>query len=318
VTLMENLKLGSILCRRGGVVAARSGFVFAFVLLSAAVGQAAAPQHAMASDDIATDTTPARKPAKPAAKSKAFVKQQMQHDRVLAARYEKRFQIKDLFRERGVAYPAEEVFVRIFKRERQLELWVRSQGQDSFSLLKSYEICALSDKLGPKRQRGDMQTPEGFYYIDDFNPRSGFHLSLHIDYPNESDRLLGAAENLGGDIFIHGGCKTEGCMAVTDEHIKEIYWIAVEARDNGQQRIPVHIFPTRLNDNNLAQLVNVFAMEPEMIRFWSNLKPGYDYFALNKKLPRIIVSARGRYQYPKDQLLLGQPVTIKSDSAKGN
>ena len=108
-------------------------------------------------------------------------------------------------------------------------------------------------------------------------------------------------------------------MAVTDENIKEIYWIAVEARDNGQERIPVHIFPTRLTDNNLAQLVNVFSKEPEMIRFWSNLKPGYDYFAQNKRLPEITVNGRGRYQLVKSSPLLGDPVPIAAQpSAKGN
>jgi murein L,D-transpeptidase YafK len=314
MTLFDNPKQGLLEVRRGGVVAARSVMVLGFVLLSAAFSEAATAQRALAST-LPADTT-LRKAAKPRP-PKAFVKSQLRNDRVLAARYEKRFAIKQLFRDRGIGYPAEEVFVRIFKRERVLELWARPAGQDTFALLKSYEICALSDKLGPKRVQGDMQTPEGFYYIDDFNPRSGFHLSLHIDYPNRSDRLLGR-ENLGGDIFIHGGCKTEGCMAVTDENIKEIYWIAVEARDNGQTRIPVHIFPTRLNDNNMAQLVNVFEKEPDLLRFWSNLKPGYDFFAEHKRLPEFTVNPRGRYQYLKGEPLLGQPTTAHSDSAKGN
>jgi murein L,D-transpeptidase YafK len=300
--------------KRGGVVAARTGLMVGFVLFSVALGHAATTQHALAST-IPSDTT-LRKPAKP---TKNFTKAQMQNDRVAAARYEKRFAIKQLFRQRGVPYPADQVFIRIFKRERQLELWARPEGADTFLLLKSYEICALSDKLGPKRKQGDMQTPEGFYYIDNFNPRSGFHLSLHIDYPNASDRLLGASSQLGGDIFIHGGCKTEGCMAVTDENIKEIYWIAVEARDNGQDRIPVHIFPTRLTDNNLAQLENVFNKEPDLVRFWSNLKPGYDFFVHNKKLPNVVVSERGRYRYLKGSPLLGQPAVVTTtDSAKGN
>ena len=300
--------------KRGGVVAIRTGLMVGFIVLSAAAGEAATAQHALASA-VPTDST-LRKAAKPPVKN--FSKAQMQNNRVAAARYEKRFAIKALFRKRGIGYPAEQVFIRIFKREHQLELWARPMGADTFALLKSYEICALADKLGPKRQQGDMQTPEGFYYIDNFNPRSGFHLSLHIDYPNASDRVLGDGKALGGDIFIHGGCKTEGCMAVTDENIKEIYWIAVEARDNGQSRIPVHIFPTRLNDNNMAQLVNVFKNEPQFVRFWSNLKPGYDYFAKTKKLPEVTVTPRGRYQYNKS-MPLGRPLAaVKTDSAKGN
>ncbi len=297
--------------RRGGGVAVRSSLVLVFVLLSAGFSEALA-QRAITSA-LPTDST-ARKPAH---KPNKFVRSQLRNDRVFAARYEKRFEIKQLFRDRGIAYPSEQVFLRIFKRERQLEMWVRPAGQDTFALLKTYEICALSDKLGPKRQQGDMQTPEGFYYIDSFNPRSGYHLSLHINYPNVSDRLLGR-ENLGGDIFIHGGCKTEGCLAVTDESIKEIYWIAVEARDNGQSRIPVHIFPARLNDNNMAQLANVFRAEPELVRFWSNLKPGYDYFAEKKVLPEFTVNARGYYKFLKGEPLLGAPMPGKSEPAKGN
>ena len=296
-------------------MAARSGIMLALVLLGAVSNDLAA-QHAFASV-LTTDTTPARKPAKSSVKNTGFSKQQMSNQRVLAARYEKRFEIKQLFRERKIPFPAEEIYVRIFKRERQLEMWVRPAAQDTFALLKRYEICALSDKLGPKRKQGDKQTPEGFYYIDDFNPRSGFHLSLHIDYPNRSDQILGgAATPLGGDIFIHGGCKTLGCMAVTDESIKEIYWLAVEARDNGQQRIPVHIFPTRLTNNNLAQLENVFKKEPQLVSFWTNLKPGFDYFNEHKQLPPVVISASGRYQLRKNPLLLGDPIALTNDSSK--
>ena len=313
MTLFNAPKSGLLGVRRGGGVAVRSILVLGFLVVSGALSEASAQRAiatALPADSVVRK--PANKPPK-----KGFVKSQLRNNRVFAARYEKRFAIKQLFRDQGVAYPAEQVFLRIFKRERQLEMWVRSAGQDTFALLKTYEICALSDKLGPKRRQGDMQTPEGFYYIDSFNPRSGYHLSLHINYPNQSDRLLGR-ENLGGDIFIHGGCKTEGCMAVTDENIKEIYWIAVEARDAGQSRIPVHIFPARLNDNNMGQLANVFRTEPELVRFWSNLKPGYDYFAEKKRLPEYTINARGFYKYLKGEPLLGEATTGKSEPAKGN
>jgi len=182
---------------------------------------------------------------------------------------------------------------------------VRPAGQDAFALLKTYEICALTNKPGPKRVRGDLQTPEGFYYINNFNPQSGYHLSLGVNYPNESDRILGGDESMGGDIYIHGGCKTAGCVAVTDENIKEIYWLAVEARDRGQSRIPVHIFPARMNDAAVTQLVRIFDGEHDLINFWANLKPGYDLFEGNHKLPAVSVNKRGRYTYktPAEPLL---------------
>lgn len=236
----------------------------------------------------------------------AFTKEQTQYSRVLAARIEKRFEIKKLYRERGIEYPAAEVFIRIFKRERELELWVRPDGDQQFSLLKTYPICAMAGELGPKRTEGDGQTPEGFYFIDRFNPTSEFHLSLHLDYPNRADRALWKSPNPGGEIFIHGGCNSAGCMAVTDDAIKEIYWIAVEARSAGQNRIPVHVFPTRLSDNSLAQLVRVFQNQPELTRFWSNLKTGYDYFEENRRVPSFSVTPTGRYAM-KNQVL-GTPV----------
>ena len=300
----------------GGSVVRRA-VIFGLMLLGAL------SMEAQAQRALATTTprdTSVRKAATKKEPDRTFSKQQLRNDRVLAARYEKRFAIKQLFRDRGIPYPAEEVFIRIFKRERILELWVRGAARDTFALLKRYEICALTGKPGPKRKQGDGQTPEGFYAIDLFNPYSDFHLSLHINYPNRSDRILGKGNNLGGDIFIHGGCKTEGCLAVTDDHIKEIYWIAVEARDSGQEQIPVHIFPTMLTDHNLAQLAKVFADDPELVSFWTNLKPGYDYFNKYKMLPEVRVADNGRYELANSAppTRLGTPVTIVSDSAKGN
>jgi murein L,D-transpeptidase YafK len=229
-----------------------------------------------------------------------FSAAQLRNARVLRARLETRFGIKRLFRERGLTYPAEEIFVRVFKRERILELWVRPAGAPTFALLKQYMVCALRGELGPKRAQGDGQTPEGFYEIDQFNPNSQYHLSLHVDYPNRSDRTLGGSANLGGDIFIHGGCETEGCIAVTNDAIKELYWIGVEARAAGQERIPVHIFPARMTAEELTLLERRFADRPGLVAFWTSLKPGYDYFERNRLLPPIRVDEAGRY------MLLGE------------
>lgn len=225
-----------------------------------------------------------------------FALAQLRHERVLDARIETRFRIKQLFHERGIRYPAAEVFLRIFKRERSLELWVRSDRGDEFTLLKTYAICALAGELGPKRQQGDAQVPEGFYQIDFFNPVSDYHLSLHLDYPNRYDRMSGGPDvNLGGDIFIHGGCNSEGCLALTDDGIKELYWIAVEARAVGQERIPVHIFPARLQEDDLQLMKNAFADRPGIGEFWDSLKPVYDYFEEHRRLPVVTVDASGAY-----------------------
>jgi hypothetical protein len=225
-----------------------------------------------------------------------FALAQLQFDRVRDARLATRHNIKRLFHERGVSYPAAELFMRIFKRERTLELWVRPADSATFTLLKSYAICAMAGELGPKRRQGDNQTPEGFYAISWFNPRSEFHLSLHLDYPNRRDRSHGLeGVKLGGDIYVHGGCLSEGCLAVTDDGIKELYWLAVEARAGGQHRIPVHIFPARLDDQDFEILKRSFGTRPDLNHFWSTLKPGYDYFEQHRRLPAMGVDAQGDY-----------------------
>ncbi|MEX2611777.1 MAG: L,D-transpeptidase family protein [Gemmatimonadota bacterium] len=224
-----------------------------------------------------------------------FASHQLEYPRVKEARLQTRFGIKELYRERGITYPAAELYVRVFKRERVLEVWARPTGGERYELLNQYLVCALEGSLGPKRQEGDGQTPEGFYALDFFNPESDFHLSLHLDYPNRSDRALGHPAGAGGEIFIHGGCQTAGCIAVNDEAIKEIYWLAVEARAGGQERIPVHIFPARLEDYDMEQLHRVFGEQPELLAFWEGLRPAYTHFEESRTLPAIGVLADGRY-----------------------
>jgi murein L,D-transpeptidase YafK len=224
-----------------------------------------------------------------------FALSQLRNQRVLDARVATRFNLKRHFQERGIRYPAAEMFIRIFKRERTLELWVRPEDGAGFELLKNYDICALAGELGPKREQGDSQVPEGFYAIDFFNPQSDYLLSLHVDYPNVKDRSTGGDVSLGGDIFIHGGCNSDGCLALTDDGIMELYWMAVEARAAGQERIPVHIFPARLDAAELERLQRVFAEEPELGSFWATLKPGYEFFEQNRRIPAVMVDGAGDY-----------------------
>jgi murein L,D-transpeptidase YafK len=250
----------------------------------------------------------------------SFALEQLRYERVQDARLMSRFNIKRLFHEQGITYPAAEIFMRIFKRERALELWARPVGVDQFQLLKTYDICAMAGTLGPKRRQGDRQTPEGFYQISYFNPRSDFHLSLHIDYPNRRDRAAGLeGVSLGGDIYIHGGCSSEGCLAITDDGIRELYWLSVEARSAGQTRIPVHIFPARLDTQDLEILQRMFGDQPDLGRFWATLKPAYDYFEEHRRLPTIGVNARGEYAVNGASLEglapLGTPAGTAADAA---
>src|SRR5690242_1295061 len=182
--------------------------------------------------------------------AQTFLKEQLSYPRVSAAFQHKDSLLQKEFEARGLTYPARYIYLRSFKYDSQLEVWVKNNPTDTFTLFKSYRICALSGTMGPKRKEGDRQVPEGFYYINDFNPNSLYHLSLGLNYPNFSDRLHGDKETPGGGIYIHGSCVTIGCIPLTDPQIEEVYVLAVHAHDLGQDYIPVHIFPVRFNNKN--------------------------------------------------------------------
>ena len=122
-------------------------------------------------------------------------------------------------------------------------------------------------------------------------------MSLGINYPNQSDRKKSNASNSGGDIFIHGSCVTIGCLPMTDDKIKEIYLYAVFARNNGQNDIPVYIFPFRMTDTNFQTYQNRNTRNRELTDFWANLKIGYDKFVSEKKALKVSVDNSGNYQF---------------------
>ena len=185
--------------------------------------------------------------------------------------------------------------IRAFKAEGEMEIWGANNDRGPFHLLVKYPIAALSGTLGPKRHEGDMQAPEGFYYINRFNPNSRFHLSLGLNYPNSSDRILSDAHRPGFDIFIHGNKVSVGCLAMTDPVIDVIYGLACHARDKGQRAIPVSIFPCRMNSTNWERLNQDYAKQPELLRFWKTLLPGYASFERNHMWIRPKVDRQGRY-----------------------
>jgi murein L,D-transpeptidase YafK len=149
------------------------------------------------------------------------------------------------------------------------------------ALIKRYPICAASGGLGPKRKEGDLQVPEGFYELGRFNPRSSYHLSLEITYPNASDRLLSDPKSPGGLIYLHGNCVSIGCIAIEDGPIEEVYLLALEART---RRIPIHIFPFRFDGAALGLGPNA--------AFWKQLQPAYTAFEVNQRPPIAKVDAK--------------------------
>jgi murein L,D-transpeptidase YafK len=232
--------------------------------------------------------------------AKSFREEQFQYPRVRIAAKEKDDALRRKFDEKKISYPPRAILFRAFKKEAQLELWAASNTGEPLTLVHTYAICATSGVLGPKRKFGDVQVPEGFYELDWFNPQSNFFLSLHISYPNSADRILGSRANPGGDIFLHGNCVTIGCIPITDEGIKEVYWLAVQVHSAGQRHIPIEIFPARLTEDGFKSLAQSHPNQPELLAFWSNLREGFDLFEKDHRALKITVAGDGRYKFSEE------------------
>jgi murein L,D-transpeptidase YafK len=179
-----------------------------------------------------------------------------------------------------------QIFIRIFKLPGELEVWVKDSGR--YRLFKTYPVCNYSGYLGPKLREGDWQSPEGFYRVtpDLMNPKSSYHLSFNIGYPNEYDKLL---NRTGSNIMVHGDCSSKGCFAMNNYRMEEIYTLAHSAFASGQPSIDVHIFPFRLTRENLDR----YRYSP-WIGFWKNLQQGYAAFERTRQVP-LITQEKGRY-----------------------
>ncbi len=227
----------------------------------------------------------------------SFKENQLQQSRVKTAYEEKESIVKEYFTDQKLSFDRFQLFLRAFKKEQKLEVWIKENGKEQFAFLHTYDFCTTSGTLGPKRREGDLQIPEGLYQINHFNPQSNFYLSLGLNYPNASDKILSHATKPGGSIYIHGNCVTIGCIPITDDKIKELYVLAVEARTNGQEKIPVHIFPARLDKGNMEKLITEHAPNDKIKSFWRNLEPIYQEFESTKKLKTVKVNTRGEYYF---------------------
>lgn len=226
-----------------------------------------------------------------------FLSEQKKYKRVRDAIENKQSAIQQLLEDHNLTTSDLNILILATKENDKLEVFAKKKSDSTYKKVKTYEICSRSGKPGPKRKQGDLQVPEGFYYIDRFNPVSNFHLSLGINYPNLSDKRKSKAGNLGGDIFIHGACVTIGCLPMTDDKIKEIYLLAAYAKNNGQRNIPVYIFPFDMTDKNMKLYEQTYAANDELINFWKNLKTGYDLFHQDGKPLNISILKNGDYAF---------------------
>lgn len=181
------------------------------------------------------------------------------------------------------------IFVRIFKRESELEVWKRDRT-GRYALLKTYPMCRWSGQLGPKKRDGDRQAPEGIYTVspEQMNPNSLYYLSFNLGYPNRMEQAQGYT---GSALMVHGACTSAGCYAMTDDGISDIYGLAREAFAGGQKSFQVQSLPFRMTAENMA-----LHRGNANIAFWRNLKEGSDHFDVTAQPPRVAACGR-RYVF---------------------
>jgi murein L,D-transpeptidase YafK len=184
--------------------------------------------------------------------------------------------------------PGLPVLLRIFKAESELEVWMEKDG--NYVLFATYPVCHWSGTLGPKLHQGDKQAPEGFYTVS----RRQLHLagrwprSLNLGFPNLYDKSLARDGNY---ILVHGGCSSVGCYAMTNTVIEEIFTVTEAALREGEEHVPVHVFPFRMTAANMTAHDGA-----EWAGFWQNLREGYDSFERTGRPPHVSV-CDGRYYF---------------------
>lgn len=172
-----------------------------------------------------------------------------------------REQLMPFFHQAGVQFPPQQLALLIFKKNQRLDLYAKDAQHKQWVAIRSFPILAASGAAGPKLQEGDQQVPEGIYHINRLNPYSHFDLSMGLDYPNAFDRAQAKHDGrsrLGGDIFIHGGNRSIGCVAIGDAAIEQLFPLVAIV---GTQHVQVIIAP---NDYR-AHTADMAAVRPQWV-----------------------------------------------------
>jgi murein L,D-transpeptidase YafK len=228
-------------------------------------------------------------------KSEDFVSEQKKYKKVRTAYIEKENYLIKKLKEKNLSLQNLNILMVAYKDEGEFEVYVKSKTDKAYQKFLTYAICSNSGDLGSKNKEGDYQVPEGFYHINHFNPMSNFFLSLGISYPNQADKKRNPTRqtrDLGGAIYLHGACATIGCIPITDEYIKEVYVLAVQARANGQTKIPIYILPFRFTKENKEKF---YPKYKNLVGFWDNIKIGYEKFEKNKETLSFQTDSKGNY-----------------------
>ncbi|NPB04495.1 MAG: hypothetical protein GXO39_08825 [Thermotogae bacterium] len=186
------------------------------------------------------------------------------------------------------AQAGDPVFLRIFKEEKELEVWMEVAGR--FELLERFKLCYISGELGPKTYSEDGQFPEGFYQINSLErPLSPLpYRYFELSYPNSYDRYY---DRTGERVKIIGSCVGNEGVGVSSEVMEILHTLVREAFSRGETIVPVHSFPFHLSIETLRNHLG-----EEWYLFWENLKQGYDLFNRTRHIPQVFVE-EGEYTF---------------------
>jgi murein L,D-transpeptidase YafK len=118
---------------------------------------------------------------------------------------------------------------------------------------------------------------------------------MRVSYPNRSDRLLGRQGNWGGQIMIHGGCATIGCIPIENQPVEQLFHIVRDSWRSFRRWATIHIFPARMNDQGMRLLRRLASARPALLDFWLQLQKGFLQFEKTRRIPRIRIDSGGRY-----------------------
>jgi murein L,D-transpeptidase YafK len=185
------------------------------------------------------------------------------------------------------------VVLRLFKEERELEIWMKPAQESLYVLFKIHRLSAVAGGPGPKLREGDGQAPEGFYAVSrrGLRPETRHHLGLDFGFPNDLDQAKGRG---GSEVWIHGGgSAAAGGYALAPAAMDEVYALVDAALRKGTASVPTHLFPFRLTDRRMDEVVKERSRWTD---HWVQLKEGFDFFD-NVRLPPAIDLAEGRPRF---------------------
>lgn len=225
---------------------------------------------------------------------KNVFKQMHMNNPVVKNIYEKNWKLlSDSMRLKKISPDSFTMYIRVFKYEKIMEIWLKSNGEVKYQLFKTFYLCAVSGNLGPKKYNKDGQIPEGFYEVINFNPKDKYkYLALKLNFPNAVDREI-AEEPLSTNIFIHGTCETTADLVLDKNDMEPLYILCVEMK-NKKEPIYVDIYPCHFSKENDEMLMN---FPKKVLKFWNNIKDAYLYFEQNHWLPRVNSNDNGQYIY---------------------